>query len=82
VSLMKQQTFESIVTFEQREKVPTQFGYSMRNVGSVTHKVVVIVDIDSIAKQLARKAYESKGKRASMGKGAIVVRPMSISPIK
>jgi hypothetical protein len=77
-----QKTFETMVTFEQREKVPMPHGYSMRNIGPVTHKVAVIVDIEAIAKQLARKAYESKGKRATMAKGAIVVRPMSISPVE
>lgn len=74
-------TFEVVVTFEARTKNPERFGYSYRSVGKQTHKVAVVIDVEEIARQLARKAYESKGKRASMAKGAIVVKPLTLAPI-
>lgn len=76
------QTFKALVTFEQREKVPTEFGYTSRSLGQVTHEVAVVIDVQAIADQLGRKAYESKGKRASVSHGAVVVRALTLNPVK
>lgn len=61
----------------------TQYGWSESNLtfrdGTRSGEVELRVDVESLIKQLAAKALRSKGGKAQMGGGAVVVRVRSRS---